>query len=249
VVEFGSGSGIKTRILLRALRDPVAYVPVDISRGQLVEFALSVAEEHPALEVLPVCADYTGEYALPAGSRPARRTVGFFPGSTLGNFEPAEAEEFLRHVRALCGPGGAFLVGVDHWKDPAVIERAYNDPEGVTADFNRNLLARMNRECGTDFDLSAFRHHAFFDEGESRVEMRLVSARPQSVSIPAQGADGAPLVVRFAAGEHVTTEYSYKYPPGRFRELAERAGWRAEGLWTDERRWFGVWMLTAGSGG
>ena len=244
VVEFGSGSGVKTRILLRELRDPAAYVPVDISRAQLVEFALSVAEEHPGLEVLPVCADYTGEYSLPPTTSPTRRTVAFFPGSTIGNFEPREAEAFLRHVRALCGPGGAFLVGVDQWKEPAVIERAYNDPEAVTAEFNLNLLRRINRECGADFDPGGFRHHAFFDQAEGRVEMRLVSAREQAVTLPAPAPDAPDRVVLFAAGDAITTEYSYKYRPADFQALAARAGWRAEQRWSDERDWFGVWLLT-----
>lgn len=246
VVEFGSGSGIKTRILLRELADPVAYVPVDISRGQLAEFALSVAAEHPSLEVLPVCADYTGAYALPSTARPSRRTVAFFPGSTIGNFEPAEAEGFLRQAHALCGPGGAFVVGVDQWKDPARIERAYNDPEGVTAEFNLNLLARMNRECGADFELGSFRHEAVFDREEGRIEMRLVATRDQTVTLP-PGDTGKPgAVVRFAAGDAITTEYSYKYRPERFRALAERAGWVAEERWSDDRDWFGVWLLTRG---
>ena len=243
VVEFGSGSGIKTRILLRHLADPVAYVPVDISRGQLAEFALSVAAEHPALEVLPVCADYTGAYALPATARPSRRTVAFFPGSTIGNFEPREAVAFLRHAHELCGPGGALLIGVDQWKDPEIIERAYNDPEGVTAEFNLNLLRRMNRECGADFDLAAFDHHASFDEEHGRIEMRLVSARDQTVTLPPhEGTPGA--VVRFDEGDFVTTEYSYKYRPERFRALAAEAGWAVEACWTDDRAWFGVWLLT-----
>ncbi|HET8655266.1 MAG TPA: L-histidine N(alpha)-methyltransferase [Longimicrobiaceae bacterium] len=243
LVEFGSGSGLKTRILLEHLRAPAAYVPVDISRAQLVEFALSVAAEMPGLPVLPVCADYTAAFALPPAPRPERRTAAFFPGSTIGNFEPPQAEDFLRRVARLCGPGSAFLVGVDLRKDPAIIERAYNDPEGVTAAFNLNLLRRIDRECGADFDLGGFRHHALFDAAHGRVEMRLVCTRAQTVTIPAGGGE-TPLVVHFEEGDHITTEYSYKYHPEDFRALAARAGWNVARLWTDPREWFGEWLLT-----
>lgn len=240
VVEFGSGSGIKTRILLQHLPAPAAYVPVDISRRQLLDFARSVGDQFPELEVLPVAADYTEPFSLPPTATRARRTVAFFPGSTIGNFLPEEAEAFLRRVAGLCGAGGACLIGVDLEKDPAVIERAYNDPEGVTGEFNLNLLARLNRECGADFDLSGFRHLAVYDPEEGRVEMRLVSTRPQTVTLPRPDGD---LRIDFAEGEFITTEYSYKYRPERFQALAERAGWRVEKLWTDERRWFGEWLL------
>src|SRR5512146_142426 len=172
LVEFGSGSGLKTRLLLRPLRAPAAYVPVDISRVQLREFALSLAGEFPRLDVRPICADYTANWAIPS-LMAAARTVAFFPGSTIGNFEVDEAAAFLARVRSLCGPGGALLIGVDLAKDRATIERAYDDPEGVTAAFNLNLLHRINRECGADFDLDAFRHHAFYDESQQRIEMQL----------------------------------------------------------------------------
>jgi dimethylhistidine N-methyltransferase len=240
VVEFGSGSGVKTRILLEHLRAPAAYVPVDISRRQLLAFARSVEADFPELEVLPVAADYTGPFSLPPTVAPARRTVAFFPGSTIGNFLPEDAEAFLRRVAGLCGPGGALLIGVDLEKNPAVIELAYNDPEGVTAAFNLNLLARIDRECGADFDLSAFRHRAVYDADEGRVEISLVSTRPQTVTLPRPDGD---LRIDFADGEAITTEYSYKYPPERFQALAERAGWKVEKLWTDEKRWFGEWLL------
>jgi dimethylhistidine N-methyltransferase len=243
VVEFGSGSGIKTRILLEHLRDPVAYVPVDISRAQLVEFALSVAEEFPTLEVLPVCADYTAELTLPTTTRPPRRTAAFFPGSTIGNFEPREAETFLRHVAALCGRGGVCLVGVDLEKEASILEAAYNDEEGVTAAFNLNLLRRINRECGADFDLAGWRHFAPYDAEHGRIEMRLVSTRAQTVTIPRDSPD--PLRVHFEEGSHITTEYSHKYRPLEFRALAARAGWEVEKVWTDARRWFGEWLLVA----
>jgi dimethylhistidine N-methyltransferase len=242
VVEFGSGSGIKIRILLEDLERPTAYIPVDISRAQLLEFARSISEEFPGLAVHPVAADYTADFKLPAPVQSSRRTVVFFPGSTIGNFEPVEAEAFLRRTATLCGPGGACLIGVDLAKDPEVIERAYNDPEGVTAEFNLNLLRRIDRECGADFDLSFWRHEAPYVEEKNRIEMRLVSTRSQTVTIPA---DPSPAhQFRFEEGEYITTEYSYKYSLDDFAALATRSGWRVERLWTDEKKWFGEWLLT-----
>jgi dimethylhistidine N-methyltransferase len=240
LVEFGSGSGAKTGLLLEHLQDPVVYLPIDISCTQLLDFALSAAKRFPSLEVTPVCADYTGEFELPAPRRRERRTVAFFPGSTIGNLEPSEAKHFLAHAARLCGPDGGLLVGVDLRKDPAVIERAYNDPEGVTAAFNLNLLARINRECGADFDLDAFRHQALFDDQHGRIEMRLVSKREQTVRLPAAGGD---IQIAFAEGDYITTEYSYKYDPCDFSDLVKAAGWCVERCWTDERRWFAVQLL------
>ncbi|HEY0152640.1 MAG TPA: L-histidine N(alpha)-methyltransferase [Longimicrobium sp.] len=242
LVEFGSGSGIKTRILLEELREVAAYLPIDISRAQLLAFAISVAEAFPELEVLPVCADYTSTFSLPEPTRPAAGVVAFFPGSTIGNFEPDDAARFLERVGELCGPGGRLLIGVDLAKDPEVIERAYNDPEGVTAAFNLNLLARINRECGADFDLAAFRHHAPYVQADGRVEMHLVSTRAQEVRIPA--AEGPHHTrIAFRPGESILTEYSHKYAPGAFERLAHRAGWVLEQRWTDDREWFAVYLL------
>jgi dimethylhistidine N-methyltransferase len=242
IVEPGSGSGLKTRLLLEALREPAAYVPVDISRAQLEEFAAALAAEMPWLEVLPVPADYTRGFDLPRGARASGRVAVFFPGSTIGNFEPADAERFLARAAALGGPNGALLIGIDRKKDPATLERAYNDPEGVTAAFNLNILAHVNRLCGADFDLSAFRHHAFYDEDAGRVEMHLVSLRRQCVAIPADRGEPA---VRIAldAGETIRTEHCYKYHPSEFAALAARAGWRLERVWTDPREWFAVLYL------
>jgi dimethylhistidine N-methyltransferase len=242
LVEFGSGSGDKTWIILRHLRKPAAYVPVDISRAQLVEFAMKVAEAFPALSVAAVCADYTQDYELPP-LPPTGRTLAFFPGSTLGNFEIPEAEHFLARVRRLVGRSGALLIGLDLRKDPRIIERAYNDPEGVTAEFNLNLLARINRECGGDFDLTTFRHHALFDRAHSRIEMRLVSDRAQTVTISAETDASLATTLSFAAGEHIVTEYSYKFDLDEFAALAARAGWRREEVWTDENSWFAVMLL------
>jgi dimethylhistidine N-methyltransferase len=243
LVEFGSGSGIKTQILLENLRELKSYIPVDISREQLVHYALTVAERFPALEVVPVCADYTAEWKLPDPVGPLPRTVAFFPGSTIGNFEPAEAEAFLKRVGRLCGPDGGLLIGVDLKKNPGVIERAYNDTAGVTAAFNLNLLERINRECGADFDLEAFEHSAPYDEEYGRIEMRLGSRHAQTVRIGEDASGGPLLEAHFAPGEYILTEYSHKYAPAEFDALAARSGWRIEEMWTDEREWFGIFLL------
>ena len=242
LVEFGSGSGDKTWILLRHLISPEAYVPVDISRSQLVEFAMRVNEVFPALNVTPVCADYTGSFRLPPPEKEADRSVAFFPGSTLGNFERDDARQFLRRVRTLVGEGGGMLLGIDLRKDPEIMERAYNDSEGVTAEFNLNLLRRINRECGADFDLSTFHHYAFFDPENSRIEMRLVSDRAQSVTLHDTDPTD-PVTFRFEAGEFITTEYSHKFELGSFEVMAAEAGWELEQVWMDERRWFAVVLL------
>ena len=245
IVEFGSGSGAKTRILLRHLECPVAYTPVDIAHVQLLQFASTVAYELPQLEVLPVCADYGLDFSLPRSEREPARTVAFFPGSTIGNFELPQATIFLRRIRKLVGARGGLLVGADLHKDARVLEQAYNDPEGVTAAFNLNLLGRINRECGADFDLSAFRHHALYDEAERRIEMRLVAERRTVVTVPASSAASPPVRFEFDAGDYITTEYSHKYTVDGFRELAESTGWSVARLWLDEQAWFGVWLLAA----
>jgi dimethylhistidine N-methyltransferase len=243
LVEFGSGSGEKTWILLNHLHDPAAYIPVDISRSQLVEFALSVAEAFPDLDVVPVCADYTHEFTLPSYDHKTDRCVAFFPGSTIGNFEAAEAGEFLRGVRRLVGPAGGLLLGVDLLKDREIIERAYNDPEGITAAFNLNLLVRINAECGADFDVAAFRHAAVFDERRQRIEMRLISEREQVVHLCPEPAEPDRTAVHFGSGEIVTTEYSHKYDLIEFAAFVERTGWSVSQIWTDPREWFAVVLL------
>jgi L-histidine Nalpha-methyltransferase len=247
IVEFGSGSGVKTRALLRSLSAPAAYIPVDIAREQLVHFAGAVTREFPHFPTLPVHADYTGEWRLPDGHAPVARTVAFFPGSTIGNFEPDEALAFLRRVGRMCGPRGGLLVGADLHKDQPTLERAYNDPEGVTAAFNLNLLHRLNRDCGTGFDVAAFRHEAIYDDARMRIEMRLVCERPVTVSLPTHCAEGSARgdadTVEFAAGEYIITEYSHKFTCASFRELARSAGWEVERVWTDDARLFSVWLL------
>lgn len=244
LIEFGSGSGLKTRLLLRSLHSPAAYSAVDISRTQLIRFAADLSMEFPELQVMPVCADYTQSVTLPRPRTEARRRVAFFPGSSIGNFQPLEAAAFLQRVRTLCGDSGGLLIGVDLHKDTAVLERAYNDAAGVTADFNTNLLLRLNRDLGADFPPSAFRHQAFYDEEHQRIEMRLLCVQPCTVTIP--DPDGGPRrAFTFERGDHITTEYSYKYSRDGFEQMAEGAGWRAAQFWTDARSWFGVWLLQA----
>jgi L-histidine Nalpha-methyltransferase len=239
LVELGSGSSVKTRLLLDALPDVAAYVPVDISGEHLRRSAARLAAAYPNVEVLPVCADYTREFAIPAPSgRAARTRVAYFPGSTVGNFEPAEARTFLQRVAALVGPGGGLLIGFDLKKDPALLHAAYNDAAGVTAAFNLNLLARLNRELGADFDVGQFRHYAFYQPGAGRVEMHLVSERAQLVRV---NGDRIPI----ARGESIHTECSYKYTPAEFDRLARTAGFEPAARWTDPREWFCVDYLVA----
>jgi dimethylhistidine N-methyltransferase len=236
LVELGSGSGLKTRLLLEHLDHPAAYVPVDVARTQLFQCADRLAREHPGTDVQPVCADYTNDFELPEPPSHTRQTVIFFPGSTIGNFEPLDAVEFLGRMAHHCGDYGGILVGVDLKKSLSMLKRAYNDSRGVTAEFNLNLLDRINRELDGDIDRSQFWHHAVYNETAGRIEMHLVSARRQSVMV---GHDE----FHFAAGESIVTEHSYKYTPGEFRRLAARAGLDVARCWTDDRRWFSVQYL------
>jgi dimethylhistidine N-methyltransferase len=183
IIEFGSGSGLKTRKLLTGLDSPVAYVPVEISREHLLASAQALADEFLDLEVLPVCADFTQAFELPEPSTPPTRNLVFFPGSTIGNFEEADAVELLEVMHTEAGPGGALLIGVDLRKARRVVEKAYNDAAGVTAEFNLNLLRRINRELGADFNTGAFRHQAVWDDREGRIEMRLNSRKDQTVRV------------------------------------------------------------------
>ena len=231
LIELGSGSSLKIRVLLAALR-PAIYLPIDISRAHLRHSADELAAAFPELEVHAVCADYTRPLRLPiaAGARPR---AAFFPGSSVGNFDPPAAERFLRRVGEMLGSGGHLLIGVDLRKDPAVLHAAYNDTQGVTAAFNLNLLRRINRELGADFDLGAFRHWAFFDDDRSRIEMHLVSERAQRVRVAEQ-------VFVFESGETIHTENSYKYDVAGFQTLARAAGFKLLKVWCDENHWFSV---------
>ncbi len=238
VVEYGSGSSRKTRLLLDALESPVAYVPIDISEDALRSSSASLATRYPELDILPVCADYTEHIELPEPSRDPDHRVVYFPGSTIGNFAPSDASAFLASMADVAGEDGSLLIGVDLKKDVTVLERAYDDARGVTADFNRNLLTRINRELGADFPLDNFRHEARYDPNASRVEMHLVAELPCTVTIT-----GEPFF--FEAGESIHTENSYKYDPAGFAKLAAEAGLRVRRIWTDADELFSVQYLTA----
>jgi len=237
LVEYGSGAAIKVRFLLDALRHPAAYVPIDISREQLARVAAELEADYPSLAVRPICGDYTRLLPLPS-LPPHSRRAAFFPGSTIGNFHPAEAAAFLTRIRRTVGTGGALVIGVDRRKDAAVLHAAYDDPQGVTAAFNRNLLRRINRELGADFDLASFRHVAFFNDDASRIEMHLESTRDQSVRVAGNTFD-------FVRGETIWTESSYKYDEDQLATVASAAGFRVDRLWTDANDLFWVGALTA----
>jgi dimethylhistidine N-methyltransferase len=219
--------------LFQALDRPAAYVPVDISREHLREAAASLAKDFPELRVIAVCADYTGPFSLPSLPGPAGKRVGFFPGSTIGNFKPDAAARFLKNCAHILGPGGEMLIGVDLKKDVGILEAAYNDRAGVTAAFNLNLFERINRELDGDLDLDLFEHFAFYSESEGRVEIYIRSLADQQATI-------ADRRFSFAAGELIHTEYSYKYAVGEFRDLASGAGFRPVDTWTDPAELFSV---------
>jgi len=241
LIEFGSGASTKVRILLDALVSPARHTAVDISRDHLRAAADELARSFPEVEIVALCADYTRPFEVPAATNPPHaKRVGFFPGSTIGNFTPDEAIAFLRSAAGLLD-GGDFLIGVDLKKDVDVLTAAYNDGQGVTAAFNLNLLARVNRELGGDFDLDAFEHRAHYDAREGRIEMHLISRRAQIVAIGDHRFD-------FAVGETIHTENSYKYAIEEFREIAERAGFTALECWTDPGNLFSIHYLRAAGG-
>jgi dimethylhistidine N-methyltransferase len=236
LVEFGSGSSTKTRILLAAAKSLGAYVPVDISEQFLQQQAGALRAEYPKLIVRPVAADFSKPFELPDAAQIMPR-AGFFPGSTIGNFEPHEASAFLRHAGRILGRGSVFIVGVDLVKDTEVLQKAYNDSQGVTAKFNLNLLARINRELGAKFNLACFEHHAFFNRERSRIEMHLASLKRQRLGVCGECID-------FRAGETIHTENSYKYSVESFGALARGAGWKPVAVWTDAKNYFSVHALT-----
>lgn len=236
VIEPGSGSGVKTKLLLEGLDDPAGYVPIDVAKKQLAEFAASMDKAYPDLDVTPVCADFTAEYELPQHVEEHRKRIIYFPGSTIGNFMPDVALGLLRHMRQLCGSSGGILIGVDLRKEHGILERAYDDSEGVSKDFAMNYLVRLNRELNAEFTMDSFDYEAVFNEGESRIEMALVSLQDQTVSL--DGAD-----VTFKKGERVRTEVSYKYSLEDFAGLAAKAGLKVEAVWMDERRLFSIQYL------
>jgi L-histidine N-alpha-methyltransferase len=236
LIEFGSGTSIKTRLLLDRLQMPDAYVPIDISRTHLLDAASSIARDYPWLRVLPVCADFTQPLRLPDRIAQSARKVVYFPGSTIGNFEPTQARQLLESMCTMVGRQGAILIGIDLKKDVATLERAYNDAAGITAQFNLNVLRHLNRELGSDFFLSAFQHRANWVEASSRIEMRLVSRCKQHVHIGDE-------TIEIARGEYIRTECSHKYTLDSFAQLATTAGLRVQNVWTDPAKMFSVQLL------
>ncbi|MEO7073208.1 MAG: L-histidine N(alpha)-methyltransferase [Rhodanobacter sp.] len=236
LVEYGSGSGRKTRLLLQHLDAPVAYVPVEISPSALHDSVARLAAEFPQLPVQPLCADFTRPLRLPIPPRAPRRTVVYFPGSTIGNFEARDAVALLRKMRREMGEAGAILVGVDLKKDPAIIEAAYNDRAGVTAAFTLNMLARLNREIGSDFVLSAFAHRARYNPMAGRIETQLVSRCEQSVRVDHRD-------IAFGADEPIEVEYSCKYSLEDFAAMAAKAGLSVRRVWLDAKGMFSVQYL------
>ncbi len=233
LIELGSGNSFKTRLLLAHLDNLAAYVPVDIDSDMLERTAADLAERYPKTRILPLQADFSSEFSLPEGLPETGRRVIYFPGSTLGNFEPKAAESLLARMARLAGPGGALLIGIDLRKDPAILEAAYNDRDGVTAEFNLNLLRRIRDELGGELDLGGFRHFALYNRSLGRIEMHLRSVKAQVIRL-----DGR--VFHFDEGETIHTENSYKFDPDEFAALAGRSGFRRETEWTDERRRFAV---------
>ena len=243
LIEFGSGNSEKSRVLLdacgRFVGGLAAYVPQDISGPFLETVAGRLRDDYPGLPVLPVAGDFTKPVALPE-LPPHRRRAGFFPGSTIGNFGPGAAAAVLRNFREAVGPGGGLILGADLVKDAATLEAAYDDAAGVTAAFNRNLLARINRELGADFAVDRFRHEARWNAGESRVEMHLVADAPHAATVAGRRFE-------FAAGESIHTENSYKFTRETLDALAAEAGFASEAIWTDPRERFAVAAMTAGA--
>jgi dimethylhistidine N-methyltransferase len=235
LIEFGSGSSKKVRILLAAAPTIAAYIPVDISSDMLVQEAQELRRDHPQLAVLPVEADFTQPFSLPAAAADMPR-AGFFPGSTIGNFEPHEACAFLRHAGRMLGPRATLIIGVDLVKDASVLNAAYDDATGVTAKFNLNLLTRINRELGANFDLPSFSHEAFYNAERHRVEMHLASKKRQKVRVNGRTID-------FRTGETIHTENSYKYTLDSFRALARGSGWTPVAVWTDAGENFSIHAL------
>jgi len=234
LLELGSGSSKKIRVLLDALK-PAAYMPMDISREHLLDSAQALVADYPALEVHAACADFATDFELPYCPEHLPRAA-FFPGSSIGNFEPAQALKLLQRVAGYVGEGGKLLIGVDLKKDAGILHAAYNDEQQVTAAFNLNMLQRINRELDADFDLQAFSHDAFYNVGESRVEMHLVSRNRQTVTVAGHTFD-------FAEGETIHTESSYKYDVEEFLSLATQAGFVSDQVWTDDQQLFSVHCL------
>ena len=237
LIEPGSGDSYKVRLLLDALR-PIAYLPIDISKRYLQDEAQKLAAEFTWLNVHAICADFTGKLELPYHVESTDK-VAFFPGSTIGNFVPELAVKVLEEIRMMVGKDGGLLIGVDLQKDTGILNAAYNDKKGYTAEFNKNLLVRINRELGADFNVDLFQHHAFFNEDEHRIEMHLVCMQDQQVKIDDQ-------MFQFKKDQSILTEYSHKYSVEGFQKLAEQAGFKSVKTWVDDDRLFSVHYLQCG---
>ncbi len=237
LIGLGTGAGTKTRLLLDHLDSPVAYLPVDISKEQLAQSTAAFSRLFPSLEILPVCTDYLEPFDLPKPLREPTRKAVYFPGSTIGNLEPEVAYAFLEKIAGMAGTDGRLLIGVDLKKDKAILERAYNDAAGITAQFNLNLLARANRELQAGLDLTCWRHRAVYNDAAGRIEMHLISESQQTARIGDRK-------FTFAPGEHIITEFSYKYSPAEFIVVADRVGMRFEKLWTDAAHLFGLFLFS-----
>ena len=240
LVEYGSGSSRKTKILLDRFKNLAGYVPIDISEEHLLASASELRERYPNLKIHPICADYTRPLKLPDFVTSNPKRCIFFPGSTIGNFHPSEAKEFLHQMALMAGEQGNVLIGVDLRKEPSVLENAYDDSQGVTAAFNRNVLLRLNQEYDSNFDLDHFKHEARWNTKDSRVEMHLVSTRPQTVTFLGEQ-------ISFKQGESIWTESSYKYTLESFAQLAIQSGLEVKKSWTDKRELFSVHCLQPAS--
>ncbi len=237
VIEPGSGAGRKTRMLLAALERPASYVPIDISADQLADNAAALRAEFPGLEVLPVLGDYTEPVALPTSTRAAGRTIIFFPGSTIGNFEPDDARRFLARLAVLAGPGAMLLLGADGNANRDELLRAYDDSDGVTAAFDLNVLAHVNATHGASFDLSQFMHRAVWNAARSRIEMHLVSRRRQVVVVAGKQFE-------LERGEPIVTEHCYKHAPAALEAILRDGGWRVDETFVDSARRMRLWLAT-----
>lgn len=236
LIEYGSGSSLKTRLLLKHLDRPAGYVPVDISGNYLSKVGHALQVEFPHIEVMPVTADFTKDFVVPSPGSPEARRVVYFPGSTIGNFQSEDARSLLAQMSYVAGCGGGILIGVDLDKNRSVLHAAYNDSQGVTAEFNLNVLRRINRELGANFDLRNFRHEAIFNAEDSCIEMHLVSTRRQTVNV-------CNYSFGFEENESILTEYSHKYTISAFEQMAGEAGLNVKDAWTDANNMFAVLYL------
>ncbi len=235
LIELGSGSSLKIRLLLDNIPGLAGYVPIDISTEHLIQSAKILENDYPHLNIFPLAADYTKDFELPKIDKPFDHKAVYYPGSTIGNFTPSEAKEFLKRIAKLCGANGGFIIGVDLRKNKATIEGAYNDSKGVTAAFNLNILQRLNNELNADFNLNSFKHHAFFNDEESRIEMHLISQKNQDVQLEE-------VIIHFNQNESIITEYSYKYTLESFAQLASDY-FDVKKVWTDENNLFSIQYL------